>query len=48
MIDLNKEAADATATICNDAGGEAIGFACNVLEKDSIDLANKAIEAALG
>lgn len=48
VIDLNKEAADATATICNDAGGEAIGFACNVLEKDSIDLANKAIEAALG
>ena len=35
VLDLRKEAASKVAQEINDEGGEAIGIAANVLEKDS-------------
>lgn len=48
ILDLRKEAADKVAGEIKAAGFKAAGFACNVLEKASIDEANKAIEATFG
>lgn len=48
VLDLRKEAADKVADEIKAAGGKAAGFACNVLEKASIDEANKAIESTFG
>ena len=48
VLDLRKEAADAVAAELTAAGGKAVGLACNVLEKDSIAEANKAIEDSFG
>ncbi len=48
IADLRKEAADTVATRITAAGGKAIGVACNVLERDSIEAAAVKIEADLG
>ena len=48
VLDLRKEAADAVAEEIIAAGGTAAGFACNVLQKDSLDAANTEIEATFG
>ena len=48
VLDLRIEAAEKVAAEINAAGGQAKGFACNVLDKTSLEDANVAIEAALG
>lgn len=48
VADLRQEAADAAAEAIQSAGGVAMGVACNVLEKDSLEAANQTIEAAWG
>jgi NAD(P)-dependent dehydrogenase (short-subunit alcohol dehydrogenase family) len=48
VADLRLEAAEAVATAIGEAGGTAIGVACNVLEKDSLTKAEAAITAQLG
>ncbi len=48
VADLRKEAADAVAQAIMDAGGKAIGVACNVLEMDSLSEANALVEQELG
>ncbi|MGL2993404.1 SDR family oxidoreductase [Flavobacterium sp. TSSA_36] len=48
VLDLKKEAADAIATEINAAGGKAIGFVANVLEKESLEAARKQINVQLG
>ena len=48
VLDLRLEAAEKVATEINAAGGHAKGFACNVLDKASLEDANAAIESALG
>ena len=48
VLDLRKESADSVAAQITAAGGVAAGFACNVLEKDSLEAANVEIEAAFG
>ncbi|MDP5077384.1 MAG: SDR family NAD(P)-dependent oxidoreductase, partial [Nonlabens sp.] len=48
VLDLRKEAADAVAKEINDAGGNALGVAANVLEKGSLELAKKEVNAAYG
>ncbi len=48
ILDRRLEAASEVADMINAAGGIAKGFACNVLEKDTIVAANEAIEAAFG
>ena len=48
VLDLRLEAAEKVATEINVAGGHAKGFACNVLDKASLEDANAAIESALG
>ena len=48
VLDLRIEAAEKVASEINAAGGQAKGFACNVLDKTSLEDANVAIEAALG
>lgn len=48
VLDLRKEAADRIAAEIVAAGGEAEGFACNVLEKESLEAANTEIEAKFG
>jgi len=48
VLDLRKEAADKVAEEINASGGEAIGVAANVLEKESLDLAKKAVNTELG
>jgi len=48
VADLRKEAADAVAEAIAAAGGKAIGVACNVLERASLERANAEVEAALG
>ena len=48
VADLRKEAADAVANEIIAAGGKAIGVACPVLERASLDQANLEVEAKLG
>jgi NAD(P)-dependent dehydrogenase (short-subunit alcohol dehydrogenase family) len=48
ILDLRKESADKVAAEIKAAGGKAAGFACNVLEKASIEEANRGIEATFG
>jgi NAD(P)-dependent dehydrogenase (short-subunit alcohol dehydrogenase family) len=48
VVDLRKEAADKVADEINKAGGKAIGVACNVLERKSIEEALATIEKQLG
>ena len=48
IADLREEAAQTVADEINKAGGAAIGVACNVLEKESLEQANAKIEAELG
>ena len=48
VLDLRKEAADKVAESINKNGGKAIGVAANVLEKDSLILAKKEVNAAFG
>lgn len=48
ILDLRKEAADAVAAEIAAAGGKAIGLACNVLEKASIEAACAEVEKNLG
>lgn len=48
VLDLRKEAADKVAQEIIEAGGKAIGVAANVLEKDSLIEAKKAVNAAFG
>lgn len=48
VIDLRKEAADKVADEINKDGGNAIGVAANVLEKDSLEAAKKEIHEKLG
>jgi len=48
VLDLRKEAADKVADEINKDGGNAIGVAANVLEKDSLEAAKKEIHEKLG
>jgi NAD(P)-dependent dehydrogenase (short-subunit alcohol dehydrogenase family) len=48
VLDLKKEAADKIADEITGQGGTARGFACNVLEKDSLEAANDQIKEAFG
>ena len=48
VLDLRKEAADKVAEEINADGGEAIGLAANVLEKDSLEQAKKQVNATFG
>jgi NAD(P)-dependent dehydrogenase (short-subunit alcohol dehydrogenase family) len=48
VADLRQEAADAVAREIIGAGGQAIGVACNVLEKASLEAANAIVEQKLG
>ena len=48
VADLRKDAADAVAAEITAAGGQAIGVACNVLQKESLEQANAEIEAKFG
>jgi NAD(P)-dependent dehydrogenase (short-subunit alcohol dehydrogenase family) len=48
VLDLRKDAADKVADKINKAGGQAIGVAANVLEKDSLLAAKKVINDAFG
>ncbi|MEC6747970.1 SDR family oxidoreductase [Marinilactibacillus sp. XAAS-LB27] len=48
LLDLNKEAAQVNADEINSMGGKAFAYECNVLKKESIEVARKAIEQDLG
>lgn len=48
VLDLNEAAAKAVADEINAAGGTAIGVACNVLEKESLEAAREVINATFG
>ena len=48
VLDLNEAAAQAVADEIIAAGGTAIGVACNVLEKESLDAAREVINEKLG
>jgi NAD(P)-dependent dehydrogenase (short-subunit alcohol dehydrogenase family) len=48
VLDLRKEAADKVADEINKTGGESLGFAANVLEKESLETAKVAINAVFG
>lgn len=48
VLDLNESAAQAVADEIIAAGGTAIGVACNVLEKESLDAARAVINEKLG
>ncbi|MBO4345423.1 MAG: SDR family oxidoreductase [Victivallales bacterium] len=48
ILDLRKDAADKVADRINAAGGTAIGIACDVLDKASIEAAAAEVEAKLG
>jgi NAD(P)-dependent dehydrogenase (short-subunit alcohol dehydrogenase family) len=48
VLDLRKEAADAVADAIKAAGFQAEGFACNVLEKESLEAALAGIKATFG
>lgn len=48
VADLRLEAAEKAAEAIRQAGGTAIGVACNVLEKASLDAANEKVKQELG
>jgi NAD(P)-dependent dehydrogenase (short-subunit alcohol dehydrogenase family) len=48
VLDLRRNAAEAVAARIRDAGGKAVGLACDVLDRQSLEEANAAIEKALG
>ena len=48
VLDLKKEAADAVAQKIESNGGNAIGVACNVLDKKSLSEAKKTVNEKLG
>ena len=48
VMDLRLEAAEKVAAEIRKEGGKAIALACNVLEKDSLDKANDAVEKEFG
>ena len=48
VLDLREEAANKVAQEIKDAGGEAIGVAANVLEKDSLEKAKQVVNDAFG
>jgi len=48
VLDLNTEAANSLAAEIRSSGADAIGVACNVLEKASIEAAAKAVVAKFG
>ena len=48
LLDLNEEAAKAKAEEIKKSGGVAEGYACNVLEKESLKKAHEAIKADFG
>jgi len=48
VLDLREAAANSIAQEIKDAGGEAIGVAANVLEKDSLEKAKKVVNNAFG
>ena len=48
VLDLKKEAADAVAQEIESHGGNAIGVACNVLDKKSLSEAKKIVNEKLG
>jgi NAD(P)-dependent dehydrogenase (short-subunit alcohol dehydrogenase family) len=48
VLDLRKEAADKVAGQIQAAGGQALGIACNVLERASLETARDSIGAAFG
>ncbi len=48
ILDLRKDAADKVASEINAAGGTAMGIACNVLDRASIEEANKVLVDAFG
>ena len=48
ILDLRKDAADKVADRINASGGTAIGIACDVLDKASIEAAAAEVEAKLG
>ena len=48
VLDLRKEAAERVANEINEAGGEALGVAANVLEKDSLKKAKEIVNDAFG
>ncbi len=48
VLDLREEAANKVAEEINNAGGEAIGVAANVLEKDSLEKAKQVVNDAFG
>jgi NAD(P)-dependent dehydrogenase (short-subunit alcohol dehydrogenase family) len=48
VADLKVEAANAVAKAITDAGGRAMGVACNVLDRASLEAANAEIEKVLG
>ncbi|MBM4149525.1 MAG: SDR family oxidoreductase [Lentisphaerae bacterium] len=48
ILDLRQAAADAVAERITRAGGKAMGAACNVLERPSIEAAAAAVEKAFG
>jgi len=48
VADLKLESAQRIADEITASGGKAIAIACNVLEKDSLEAANKEVEAKLG
>ena len=47
VLDLRKEAADKVANLITGKGGKAIGVACNVLERESIEEADRITKAQL-
>jgi NAD(P)-dependent dehydrogenase (short-subunit alcohol dehydrogenase family) len=48
ILDLRKEAADAVAETITAAGGKAIGVACSVLDRESLEAAEKTVCDAFG
>lgn len=48
ILDLRQENADKVAAEINDDGGTALGVACNVLEKDSLEAAEKIVTEKFG
>jgi len=48
VLDLRNEVADKIADEINKVGGKALGFATNVLDKESLETAKKTINKAFG
>ena len=48
VLDLRPEAADAVAERIRSSGGQALGVASNVLERESLEEARRSIESELG